>query len=198
MGRSNAEVAHEIFFAGRHTLGTTAAATLRAIERDRITLDISEMGQGDDHVLFDNQVFVRDAIDRLSELCSALIPVLRFDFAKLVEHDLKDALVRRKQCLQVVDFQAKLGEFVEDALPLHRGQSAQAHIEDSLGLSLRERVALHQLFAGTRGVRGGTDKRDDLVEMIERDREAFEDMCAGLGLSQVINRAPNDDFFSEL
>ena len=99
MGRGNSEVAHEIFFAGRHTLGTTAAATLRAIERDRITLDISEMGQRDDHVLFDNQVFVRDPIDRLSELCSALIPVFRFDFAKLVDHDLENALVRREQSL---------------------------------------------------------------------------------------------------
>ena len=83
-------------------------------------------------------------------------------------------------------------------MSLHRGQSAQAHIEDGLGLSLRERVALHQLFACARGVRGSTYQRDDLVEMIERDREAFEDMCAGLGLSQVINRAPNDDFFSKL
>ncbi len=71
-------------------------------------------------------------------------------------------------------------------------------VEDGLGLDLAEPVARHQRFAGRRGRGRAADERDDFVEMVERDDEAFEDVRALLGLLELEDGAPPDDVPAEI
>ena len=93
---------------------------------------------------------------------------------------------------------AQVGVLCLDPLPLERGQRAQAEVEDRLGLDLREVELLHQALARRVGVLGRADERDHLVEVVERDQVALEDVRALLGLAQLELRAADDDRALEL
>jgi hypothetical protein len=54
----NEETRDEILVARRHAGAALAAATLRAIGRERHALDVARMRDGDDHVLALDQVLV--------------------------------------------------------------------------------------------------------------------------------------------
>src|SRR5207249_1989942 len=80
-----------------------------------------------------------------------------------------------------------------DALALESGERAQTKVEDRLSLDLAEREPLHQLGPSVVGVIGGADQRDDLVDRVERDQIAGEDVRAVLRLPQLVLRATRDD-----
>ena len=92
----------------------------------------------------------------------------------------------------------RAGELVEDLLPLQAGEALQLHVEDRLGLDLRQAELRHQPVAGQDRARRGADQRDHGVEVIEGDGQAFEDVGAGLGLLQLELDAPADDVAPEL
>ena len=100
---------------------------------------------------------------------------------------------------------------VEDRLRLYLGEVVAAGLEPEFG---RERLrargdstgALQQLGHGARAPRAcqqgsarlgrgrrGLDERDDLVDVGERDREAFENVGALARLGEIENRAARDD-----
>ena len=49
------------------------------------------------------------------------------------------------------------------------------------------------LRPGLLGVLRAADHLDDLVEVVERDQQALDDVVALLGLAQLVARAPGDD-----
>ena len=57
----------------------------------------------------------------------------------------------------------------------------------------RELEPLHQLGARCLGVLGAADDLDDLVEMVQRDQQALDDVVALLGLAQLEAGAAGDD-----
>ena len=83
-------------------------------------------------------------------------------------------------------------------LALERGQRAQAHLEDRVGLALAELEARHQLPRAVAVSSEAADDRDDLVEVVEGDREALEEMGPRLGLREVVGRAPDDHLAAEV
>ena len=86
-----------------------------------------------------------------------------------------------------------LGQLVLNLAALQRGQAAQLHVEDGLGLLLGQLEA--RLQVGGRGVAvlRPANRIDHGVEVIEGDGQAFEDVLARLGLGQIVLRAPRDD-----
>ena len=82
---------------------------------------------------------------------------------------------------------------VLDLLALERGQAAQLHLQDRVGLDLAEREARHQVGAGGLHVRRLADGADDRVEVVERDLEALEDVGPVARLLEVELGAPADD-----
>ena len=72
------------------------------------------------------------------------------------------------------------------------------HVQDGLGLDLRERETLDEAFARLRRVAGGPDQGDDGVQVVERDLEPLQDVDARLGLGQVVLGAAPDHFPPEL
>ena len=84
-------------------------------------------------------------------------------------------------------------ELVEDLLALEAGQPLQLHVEDRLRLELRQLELRHQAVARFGRALRPANQLDHLVEVIERDLEAFEDVGARLGLAQLeLGPAPHD------
>ena len=65
-------------------------------------------------------------------------------------------------------------------------------------LELAEPEALHQPRPRLVGVVGRADELDDLVEVVERDEVALEDVRTGERLAQLELRAPRDDLALEV
>ncbi len=95
--------------------------------------------------------------------------------------------------LQLGDQGLQFGVLVPQLGGLERGEPAQRHVEDGLRLHLGELEALHQRRAGGVGVLGGADDLDHLVDVVDGDEEAFEDVGPRLGLLEPELGAPLDD-----
>ena len=83
---------------------------------------------------------------------------------------------------------------VLDLLALQRGEATQLHLEDRVGLDLREAEAGHQVLA--RASSTSADSRmvaDDRVEVVEGDLEALEDVRPVARLLEVELGAPPHD-----
>ena len=73
------------------------------------------------------------------------------------------------------------------------GEPAERHVQDVVGLDLRELERRHQLRSRLLRVLRAADDLDDLVEMIERDQEALDDVVPLLGLPEVVLGPSRDD-----
>ena len=191
-------MADKILASGFHPPRALSAAALRPVQGQGVALDVAEVREGDDHVLFDDQVLVRNPVDCLDNLGAALIPESLDDFAQFVDDDPEDTLVALQQILEVRNFQPQLLEFVDDLLALHRSQGAEAHLENRLGLALGKIEALLELGARGGCVRRGANQCDDLVQVVEGNHEAIEDMRPLFCPGKVIDRPADDHFLAEL
>ena len=84
---------------------------------------------------------------------------------------------------QLLDELHQLEVFGLDLAALEAGQLIEAQFEDRVGLALGQRILRHQLHLGLFAVGGGADDFDEVVEVIEGDDVALEDVGAVLGLA---------------
>ena len=68
------------------------------------------------------------------------------------------------------------GQLVEDVLDLQLAEAVELGLEDGVGLEVGEAEAVHQLGGGVGLAVAGPDDPDRLVEVVEDDREPFEDV----------------------
>jgi len=68
-------------------------------------------------------------------------------------------------------------------LALQRGQPAQGHVQDGLGLHLGELEALDEVLLGRVRGAGAADDGDDLVEEVQGQQQTFQDMGPFPGLA---------------
>jgi hypothetical protein len=73
----------------------------------------------------------------------------------------------------------------------------EAQVEDGLRLRARELEGVHERLARRVGVGRPADDTDDLVQVVEGDQEALEDVRPGLGLVQLELGPPDDDLLLE-
>ena len=76
--------------------------------------------------------------------------------------------------------------FLAERLDLKAGQPLQTQVKNRLSLNIREAKDVHELFLGFLGILTSPDDRDNLIKVIHRDHETFEDMLAGFGLFKFI------------
>ncbi len=82
-----------------------------------------------------------------------------------------------------------------DLVTLEGGQVAQTEVDNGLGLLFAQPEPAHEAHLGGLGVLARPDHPDDLVEIGDRDEQAFEDMSALLRLVQLETSAPDYHFF---
>ena len=193
MRAGDEDLLDEVVVGGARAGFSAAAPPLRAVERHRIALDVPLVADGHHHVLFGDQVLV-GKLARLSlDLGAARIGEEALHLAQLLLDHIEEQLLGAEDRRQPDDQGLHLRQLGEDLLLLQPGQALQLHLEDGLGLDLAQRVEALQLLRGlvARGAR--LDQRDDLVDVIERDLVAEQDVLALLGLAQVVSGAARDD-----
>ena len=193
VGGGHEQVLHEVGVLQVHALHALAAALLLAVGAHGQALDVAGLGHGDDHVLLSDEVFHLDILRFAGDAGSARGAVLLLDLQQLVLNDLLQQVLVGQDLLVVGDLLAQLGQLFLDLLALQTGEAAQAHFQDGVGLLLGEAEALSQLRARFLVGLGRADDLNDLVDVVERDDVALEDVLALLGLGQLVAGAAGDD-----
>ena len=193
MRRGDVHLIDEILLARGRADDALAAAPLRAVGILRQALDIAAVRQRDDHVLLVDQVEHVDFAVHGRDLGAALVGVLAADLADLVADDAEHELLIGQHASVVGNLLLQLGVLGFELVALQSGQALEAHIQYGLSLAFGQAEARHQSIAGILWRAAAADQRDDLVDVIERDEQAFQNVAARLCLVQIVLRAPADD-----
>ena len=193
MHRCGINILDEILVARIAPLRTYAAPILRLEVRQRRSLDISQMGYGDNHLIVRVEVFRIELLARIDNLCAAGIAVFLFQLNSLVLNDFHTAFDTGKYVFQVLYpfqdiliFRTQLGLF-------HARELAQAHLNYVCGLPLAQTETLHQARLGlVRSFRLTYDTYG-LIEVVEYLHAAFEQFGPLLRLAQLKLSAARDN-----
>ena len=177
---------HIVLVARGRRHNALAAALLGAIGRFAQALDIAEVGHGDHHVLFLDQIERLDFILDRRDFGAALVGVLAANLQHFGLDDVHNHPLVGQNVFQVRDGLLDLGVLILQLVALQSGQALQTHIEYGLRLLVGQAERAHQSVA--RLLRGatGADERNHRVNAIERDEQAFQDVGARLGLVEVV------------
>src|SRR5919112_383913 len=153
----------------------TAALLAEGVDGD--ALQVAAVGDGDHHLLLGYEVLYLE-VDALlgRDRRAALVGVGRPDLAELFFDDPVDLGLVGQDTLEVLDLLLEVPVLLLDLLALHRGEPLQPEVEDRLRLALGEPEPLHQILARRLHAARAPDGRHDLVEVPERDEQAFEDV----------------------
>ena len=151
------------------------------------------MAEGDHHVLHGDQILQGEVAGAVHDAGAAAIGEAVADLQHLVFDELQQQPLVVEDGGQALDLRPDLGQLGLDLVPLQAGEALQPHVEDGLGLPLAEAEGGHQAVAGRLAVGAGPDDLDHLVDVIEGDLEALQDVGPGLGLAQLVAAAPGGD-----
>ena len=98
-----------------------------------------------------------------------------------------------EQVLVVGDALAQVGDLVDELLAREAREAAQAHLQDGLGLHVVQAEGVEHALLGLCVVARGADDVDDLVDVVDRDEQALEDVDAGARLVEVVLGAAGHD-----
>ena len=187
------DVADDVLFLETGPAHPTPSAALAAVRFDGQPLHVAGSRHRDDDVLLGHQVLDRHlALVRL-DLGPPLVRVSLLDVEELLLDDAADLLGVGQQGLQVLDPGQQILVLLLQLRPRKLGQAAQRHVQDVVGLDLGELESGHQPGPGHVCVLRGSDDLDDLVDVIEGDQQALDDVVALLGPPQLVPGAPRDD-----
>jgi hypothetical protein len=191
--RRGEDVADHVFFLEVRPADPLAAATLTLEVLDRLTLDVAGARHGDDDVLLGDQVLEVELALVGPERGSSRVRVLLPDLEQLLLDDPSDLPGVLEERLEVLDPREQVLVLLLELRASELGEAAQRHVQDVVGLDLRELELAHQLGARVLGVRGATDDADDLVEVLQRDQQALDDVVALLGSAELVLRPAGHD-----
>ena len=121
------DVLYEIFFAGGAALAAHAAARLGAVFGERGTLDVTQVGYGDDHVFVGVEIFGVDVVCGGSNLGAALVAVLVNELVHLVFDDGQLQLFVCKHIAQMVDQLLQVVVLCLELVALQTGELTETH-----------------------------------------------------------------------
>ena len=134
MGGGDEEILHKIFLFDVDAHLPLSAAMLAAVEADRISLDISRMGDGHDHILFGDEVFDSDFWGGLHDFRFPFIPEGIADGEEFLLDQIENQPITGKEGLQAIDQLDSLLVLLDDFTLFEVGQPLEPHLQDRLGL----------------------------------------------------------------
>ena len=111
------------------------------------------------------------------------------DVRELIRHRLQEQLLVAQDRAQGLDLALQLGLLGLELDPGELRQPAQLQVEDVGGLRVGEVEDVHQPGLGDRGVLGGADDLDDLVDVQDRDEQTLDEVQPLLALAQAVGAA---------
>ena len=191
------QLGHDVLVAAGHAGNAAPAAALRVVRVERLALRVAEVRQRDDAALVRDQVFdVHFAADR-RDLRAALVAEFLLHLERFVLDDAEPARLAADDVDVVGDLEAQRGELFLDLRALEAGELAEAHLHDGLRLHVVEAEARHQRFLALGDRLRIAQDRDDLVDEVERDHQAVQNVGALLRLFQLVLRAAQHDLALE-
>ena len=125
------------------------------------------------------------ALLQAHDLRAAAISVGRLHLFQFLGRHAAHPLGRLEQRLQILDQRGDFLVFGLDLLALQSSQPAQLQIEDGIGLELGQLEAFHQPCPRRIDIRGVADQADDLIQILQGDQVAFEDVGPLAGFCQI-------------
>ena len=156
------------------------------------------VGDRDDHIVISVEVFGIEFLSRVDDLAAALVTILLLDLQELFADELCTQFLVSEEGLQALDLLHQGSVLFLQLLTLQTGEGTQTHIHDGTRLDEREGEALHELLDSFLRLTGRTDDADDLVDIVDCDDQALEDMDSLLGLAQLKLRTAVDDIVTVL
>ena len=187
------QVFHEVFLAGGHAGDALSSAFLGAVGVDGDSLDVSGVADRDDAGLVRDQVQNVDIVLRNRDFGPSLVTVAFLQIGQLVLDQIVDLFRVAQQVLQVGDQLLQLFVFGLDLFAFQPRELVESHFENGLGLYFAEIEGGYQRVTRLVAAAGGTDNPDDLVQVVQGLKQAFQDMRARLGLGQLVTEAAGDD-----
>ena len=184
---------HEIVLVGFRTDDALAAAFLGAVVGGGSAFDEAGVGDGDDAALVGDDVLHAELAEGGDDLGFALVAELFLEGEQLGLDDLAQAPVVFQNLLEEGDEGLEFEILGLDLAALQTSELVEAEFEDGIGLALGERILGHQLHLCLFAVGGGADNFDEVVEVIEGDDVALENVGAVEGLLQAELGAAGDD-----
>ena len=126
---------HPVLFLRVHPPEAASPTALGLVGADRQALHVSLVGDRDDHVLFDDQVFDVERTDGPDDLGAPLVAVLRDDPFQLFPEDREAPLLRPQDREQLFDGRADLGQLRLELVGLEAGEAREPHVEDRFRLA---------------------------------------------------------------
>ena len=199
-------------------LHADAAPSLLAVFGEGRPFDQRLVRNGDhDLFVFDHVLHLEIAPAHIVDFRAALVGVFRPDIEQLVLDDLHPPRAFGEDGFEAGYFLEDFLVFPFDFLAFETREPAQPQRKNGVGLGLRKRKhgavrrgqaqalelrrrqllgidAAHEVVAGRVGVVRMTNDRNDLIEVVQRDRQAFEDVRPFLRLAEIEPGAPLHDF----
>ena len=194
MGGRREQMLDKVVLSRRKRGDSLAASSLRTVGIGGDPFDIADMSHRDHDIVFLDQVFDEQLVRIGFKGRSALIGILVLDLQQLFLDDAQKQTFVREDFAQLLDQLHQLRVFLFDLVAFESGQALQTHVEYRLSLNFRQSEAVHQLDLRFLAVLCGADQRDDLVDMVQRDAQTFQDMSSGFRLLQIEAGTSRDDF----
>ena len=184
-----------VLVARSHPDHATASAVLGAVGRKGHALHVVPARDGDDDVLVGDELLGGQLARRVvDDLGAAVVAKLRRDLIEVLLDECEDPARTREDRLELGDELDRFAVVVVQLLALESGEPAELHFQDRFGLRFAEPKALAQLAHEERLLAlMRADEFDDLVDVVVRDLQAFEDVRALFRLAEVVVGAAPDD-----
>src|SRR5882672_7494781 len=192
VGRRDEQVLDPVVFLGVRADHALPAAPLAPIGGHRQPLDVARVRDGDHHVFFGDQILDREVALVRHDLGAALVAEAVRQLGQLLLEDLHAAGLRAEDVLAVLDEAPDVLQLLVELGDLEGGEPRQPHVEDFGRLLLRELEPLAQRRVGRRRVFRLLDDADHLVDVVDGDLEALENVLAVLRPLQLELGAPHD------
>ena len=156
------------------------------------------VGDRDDHIVISVEVFGVEFLSRVDDLAATLVTVLLLDLQELFADELCTQFLVSEEGLQALDLLHQSSVLFLQLLTLQTSEGTQTHIYDGTRLDEREGEALHKLLDSFLRLTGRTDDADDLVDIVDCDDQALEDVDTLLSLAQLKLCTAVDDIVTVL
>src|SRR5690606_6815291 len=182
-----------VLLAGGDAALATSASALELVHLIGDALDVALLGNRDENVNLGNQVLLGENARDILDAGAAGVAEALLEVGEVVLDEAEDLLRIRKQALEVLDFLEDFLVLVLDLLALESSQASETHVQDGLGLRVGQLEARHQVLLRRVLRPGAPDGVDDLVDVVERDLQAFEDVGATASTVELEFRASGND-----
>ncbi len=187
------ETLHEIVFVGFGPDNAFSAAFLAAVFCDGRALHETVVGNGDHTAFVGDHVFHAKFARSTDEFGSAWFGVFFLQRQQLCFNDGEQLVFAFQNTTQFLDLFKQLEIFSFDLIALEAGQLIETQFQDCVGLAFRKRIFRHQLLFRFFAPGGAANDADEVVEIIESDFVAFENMCTVFRFTEAELGATCDD-----